>query len=288
MKRMSLPWLAYADLTRINRPYGALLLLAPTLWSLTLAANGVPSLRLLLIFGLGTFIMRSAGCVINDIADREFDRHVERTQTRPLPSGRVSVAAAFGLFTALCLAAFVLALFLDRLTQTLSVVGLGLAVGYPFAKRYLPIPQLVLAAAFGWGAIMAWSAVRGVIEPPAILIFLANLAWATGYDTIYALMDRDDDARIGIGSSALLFGTRTWLAVALLFVLAGGFLCALGRTAGLGGWYYLSVALVGLAFAHQVQQLRRQPSRAQAFALFRSNVNVGWLLLAGILLTYHL
>lgn len=279
---------AVLDLIRFTKPYGTLLLLMPTLWSLVVAAGGTPPLKHLVIFIVGTFLMRSAGCVINDIADREFDGHVERTRTRPLPSGRLTVAEAAVVFGLLLAGSLILVLQLNRSTQLLGLVGAGLAVLYPFSKRVISVPQLVMGVAFGWGSIMAWVAVRDSFDSPVIMIFLANLCWATAYDTIYALMDRDDDIRIGVKSSAILFDRYTWIAVGFLFVLSSFFFILLGLTAHLGAVYYASIAVVTGWFFVQVWTIRHPLDRQIAFSLFKSNVGIGLLVLLGLVLDYHL
>ncbi|MFQ5464411.1 MAG: UbiA family prenyltransferase, partial [Thermodesulfobacteriota bacterium] len=199
---------AISDLIRLPKQYGTLLLLWPTMWSLVIASGGRPSFRHLVVFTVGTFLMRSAGCAINDIADRNFDGFVERTRTRPLASGRLNVREALFVFAVLGLGAFVLVLQLNRLTIVLSFVGIALAAIYPFMKRVSHLPQAFLGAAFGWGAVMAWSAATGTVGGVAVLIFLANVFWSTAYDTIYALMDVEDDLKIGVKSTAILFGPR--------------------------------------------------------------------------------
>jgi 4-hydroxybenzoate polyprenyltransferase len=277
---------AYAELMRLDRPYGTLLVLLPALWGLVIAAEGAPSVALVLIFGCGAFVMRSAGCIINDLWDRDLDREVARTRERPLPSGRATPREALVLFGLLCMIALGLASLLNRPTLYLSVGGFALALTYPLMKRFVNLPQMVMGVAFGWGALMAWTAVRGALETPALLLFGATVAWATAYDTIYALMDRDDDARIGIGSSVLAFGRHTWLAVAALFGVALLCLTAVGRSAGLGPVYYVAVLGAALAFGRQAAALRGTLDRERAFALFKSHVGVGTLVLIGMVLAY--
>lgn len=277
---------AYAELMRLDRPYGTLLVLLPALWSLVLAAEGAPPAELVFVFVLGAFVMRSAGCIINDLWDRDFDREVTRTRTRPLPSGRVTPREALVLFALLSTVALGLALQLNRPTLYLSVVGFALAATYPLMKRWIDLPQLVMGVAFGWGVLMAWTAVRGALEPPALLLFGATVAWATAYDTIYAWMDRDDDARIGIGSAALTFGRHTWLAVAALFGIAVLCLVAVGHSAGLGLAYNAAVLGAALAFGRQAAALRGTLDRERAFVLFKSHVGVGALVLIGMVLAY--
>ena len=278
---------AVLDLIRLMKPYGTFLLLMPTLWSLVVATEGAPSGKLLMIFILGSFLMRSAGCVINDIADRNFDGHVERTRCRPLPSGRLSVIEAAGIFGLLLIAAFGLVLQLNRSAQLLSLIGLALAILYPFSKRITHLPQMVMGVAFGWGAVMAWVAVRNAIEPPIIMIFLANLFWATAYDTIYALMDREDDLKVGVKSSAILFGRHTGLAVGIQFGLSSFFFVLLGLTARLGPVYYLSIGAATGWFIMQARAIRHPLDRQSVFSLFKSNVGVGLLVLLGLVLNYH-
>jgi 4-hydroxybenzoate polyprenyltransferase len=278
---------AVLDLIRFKKPYGTLLLLAPTLWSLVVAAGGAPPWKLLAIFVIGTFLMRSAGCVINDIADREFDAHVERTRNRPLPSGRLTVPEAALIFGLLLAGSLVLVFQLNRSARILSLVGAGLAVLYPFSKRFTSVPQLVMAVAFGWGSVMAWAAVRNSLETPLIMIFLANLCWATAYDTIYALMDREDDLRIGVKSSAIFFDRYTWVAVGFLFGLSSFFFVLLGLTAHLGIVYYLSIAAATGWFFVQVWTIRHPLNRQIAFSMFKSNVGVGLLVLLGLVLDYR-
>ncbi len=275
------------DLIRLTKQYGTLLVMMPALWSLIVAAQGTPSVRMILIFIMGSFLMRSAGCVINDIADRKFDGLVERTRNRPLPSGRLSVMEALTLFGFLSVMALVLALQLNPLTRFLSIGGAALAVVYPFAKRISSMPQVVMGVAFGWGSIMAWAAVRNTIETPAILIFLASLFWATAYDTIYALMDRDDDRKIGLRSTAILFGRSTWIAVGAFYILASAFLIGLGLASDRGPIYYLFIGLAAFGLLAQCVGIRGPVDRPKAFMLFRSNVAVGFIILTGLVLDYH-
>lgn len=279
---------AVLDLMRFTKPYGTLLLLMPTLWSLVIAAKGSPSGKLLMIFILGSFLMRSAGCVINDIADRNFDGDVERTRSRPIPSGRITVIEAAVVFVLLLLVALGLVLQLNASAQRLSLVGVALAILYPFSKRITYLPQMVMGIAFGWGAIMAWVAVRNAVEAPMIMIFLANFFWATAYDTIYALMDREDDLKIGVKSSAILFGRQTGLAVGILFGLSSFFFILLGLAAHLGPVYYLAIAAATGSFIMQARAIHHSLDRPTAFSLFKSNVGVGLLVLLGLVLNYHL
>jgi len=275
---------AVSELIRLEKPYGTLLLLLPTLWALTLASDGIPSMKLLLVFTIGTFLMRSAGCVMNDLADQDLDRWVARTKERPLASQRISQKEAFlVLFVFLILSASLL-LFLNPLTRFLSFVGLGLAALYPFTKRMTHLPQMVLGIAFAWGPLMAWTAVRNSIELPCILIFLATLCWTMGYDTIYALLDKDDDLKIGIKSTAIFFGKNTWVALGALFALTFLFLFWVGLLTQRTFIYYVFLFLIALGFIYQVHKIKTNPEFPLTFTLFKSHVGIGTLVLAGILL----
>lgn len=277
-----IPWSDIADLIRLRNQTGSLLLLFPTLWALILAAEGTPPLSLGLIFIAGTFVMRSAGVTINDLWDREIDRRVERTRNRPLAARRLSVQTGLVIFGLLIVTAAALVLMLNPLTIALAPAALFLVVVYPLAKRVLSMPQVVLGMAFGWGAIMAWSAVRNEIGWPAVGILIATICWAIGYDTIYALQDKDDDVRAGVRSTAILFGSWVWLAV-LLFLIAMALILALvGIATGLAFPFYFTLAGAGAWFGYQVWQIKRGVSRAQAFALFKQHVWIGALILLGI------
>jgi 4-hydroxybenzoate polyprenyltransferase len=275
-------WTDVADLIRLRNQTGSLLLLFPTLWALVLAADGRPSLSLLLIFIAGTFLMRSAGVTINDWWDRDLDRQVDRTRMRPLAAGRLSSVTALSIFALLILMAVGLLSLLNPLAVALAPIALALAVFYPLAKRLLPIPQAVLGAAFGWGAIMAWAAVRNEVEWPAIAVFAATICWAIGYDTIYALQDQDDDSRVGIQSSALYFGERVWLAVLLMLMTTIGILTAVGVALGLGAPFYVALVAAALWSVYQAKRVRQGVSRSEAFALFKQHVWIGALILCGI------
>lgn len=226
--------------------------------------------------------MRSAGCVLNDLADRRLDRHVERTKDRPLASGRLTPIDALIVGAILSGFALALALTLNPLALGLSVAGFGLAAIYPLTKRIIATPQAVMGAAFGWGALLAWAAVRNEIAAPAIVIFVATVCWAAAYDTIYALLDRDDDLKIGVRSSAIAFGRYVWAGVGALLGLALAGLVALGLLVPLGPAYALSLALVAVIFAYQTWRLRRGTDRPSTFRLFRSHAGVGLLILFGI------
>lgn len=278
----------WLSLTRMDRPVGALLLLWPTWWALWFAAGGFPPPHLLLIFTLGVFVMRSAGCVINDYADHDWlDGHVERTRGRPMAAGRVGRREALGLFGGLLAVAFLLVLFTNPLTIRLSLVGAALAAVYPFTKRVTHLAQVVLGAAFGWSIPMAFAAVTGELPALCWLLFLANVLFSTIYDTQYAMVDRDEDIAVGARSTAILFGDADR---AILGVLMGTFLFAMllaGQRAGLAWPWHAGLAVAAGLFVHQ-QWLIRERSRAGCFAAFRSNNRVGFALWMGLALALML
>ena len=275
----------YYLLTRLHKPIGILLLLWPTLWALWIAAEGVPDLRILLVFVLGVVLMRSAGCVINDYADRGFDPHVQRTRERPIAAGRVAPREALLLFAVLGMAAFMLVLTLNRQTVYLSFGALLLAIVYPFTKRYTQLPQVVLGAAFGWAIPMAFAAVQGEVPRVGWLLFLVNVLWSTAYDTFYAMVDRDDDLRIGVKSTAILFGDSDRLIVGVLQLLVLSGLVLVGGIAELGLYFHLSL-LVAAGLALYQQYLARQRDRAGCFQAFLNNNWFGAAVFAGIVLDY--
>ena len=275
----------YARLMRIDRPIGIWLLLWPVLWALWISAGGHPDERLFVIFLAGTFVMRSAGCVMNDFADREFDPHVKRTRDRPLAKQSVSTAEALGLFAVLGLIALALIIPLNRATQVLALIGGVLAVTYPFLKRFFSLPQAYLGAAFGWSVPMAYAAQTGSVPAVAWVMFLAVVLWTTAYDTIYAMVDREDDLVIGIRSSAILFGRADRAIVAVLQAGAIGGLALTGLMSGLGRWYWGGLAVAALLALHQQWLIRdRDPERC--FRAFLGNNLFGLAVFAGILLDY--
>jgi 4-hydroxybenzoate polyprenyltransferase len=276
-------WSAVGRLIRLGNQTGTLLLLLPSLWSLALAARGLPPWHLIVIFSLGSFLMRSAGVVLNDLADRRFDRHVARTKERPLASGELSPLQASGVLLVILIPAALLVFSLTPLTVLLSPIALLLAALYPFAKRFIRLPQAMLGIAFGWGAIMAWAASRGTIESPAWLVFAATVCWAIGYDTVYALQDKEDDLRIGVKSSALLFGSSVWLAVGLSLTGMLSLLGVAGWLAEIGWWFYLVLAAAGLFCLRQALALRNPVTPAQAFRMFRQHAWMGATLFVGLL-----
>ena len=276
---------SYLALIRFDKPIGTLLLLWPTLWALWLAAGGVPPWHLLLIFVSGTFLMRCAGCVINDLADRKLDGAVERTRDRPLVTGAVPANEAMLLCAGLTLLAFVLVLFTNTLTITLSLAGVALAACYPFAKRHTHLPQLVLGAAFSWGIPMAFAAVQNHLLPYLWLIYIANLLWTVAYDTQYAMVDRADDRRVGIKSTAILFGDLDRHMIAVLQAMAVLALILVGQRFGLGPVYYLGVAMaVGLFIRQGRLTWGREP--ADCFRAFLNNNFVGMAVFGGVLLDH--
>ncbi len=277
-----------ARLMRLEKPYGTLLLLLPTLWSLFVASEGRPTLKHLAVFIIGSFLMRSAGCVANDMADRKFDARVERTKARPLAAETLTTKQALIVLVILLSFSFLTVLQLNLFTILLSFAALFVALLYPFSKRVTHLPQMVLGIAFSWGILMAWTAVRNSLSIPPVLILLANLFWATGYDTVYALMDRDDDVRIGVKSTAILFGRQSWLAVGFFYSLVILFLSLAGKQLQMGVIYYAALTGMALFFLFQSIQLRKLPGRAALFSLFRSHVWVGLIILIGIALNYHL
>jgi 4-hydroxybenzoate polyprenyltransferase len=275
----------YALLMRLHKPIGILLLLWPTLWALWIAAAGHPDMRVLVVFVLGVVLMRSAGCVINDYADRNIDPHVRRTRERPIAAGRVTSREALVLFAVLCLLAFMLVLLMNRLTVLLSLVGVLLAATYPFTKRYTHLPQVYLGAAFGWAVPMVFAAQTGAVPTVAWLIFIANVLWATVYDTMYAMVDREDDLRIGVKSTAILFGTADRLLIGLLQVLLMACLVWVGMWAGLGPMYYTGLAAAAVFALYQQYLIRaRQPERC--FQAFLNNNWFGAAVFAGIAAHY--
>lgn len=277
----------YAYLARIHRPIGAFLLLWPTWWALWIAGNGHPDAKVFVVFTLGVFVMRAAGCVINDFADRKIDAHVKRTAERPLATGKVSAREALILFFVLLAVAFALVLTMNRLTIYLSFIGAGLAALYPFTKRWTHLPQPVLGAAFGWAIPMAFAAQLGEVPPVAWLVFIANVLWSTAYDTQYAMVDRDDDLKIGVKSTAILFGEQDRLIIALLQLTILFNLFLVGRQAELGAPYYYGLAFCAITFIWQ-QWLIRKRKREDCFRAFLNNNWSGLFVFAGLALGYTL
>ena len=275
----------YAKLMRVDKPIGIWLLLWPVMWALWLAGAGHPDQGLFVVFLLGVFVMRSAGCVLNDYADRKIDPYVERTRDRPIASGAVAPTEALVLFVALGLIAIGLATMLNRQAQILAVVAAGLTVAYPFIKRYVSIPQFVLGAAFGWAVPMVFAAQTGETSQLAWLVFGVALVWAVIYDTFYAMVDREDDLKVGVKSTAILFGDVDLFVIAALQGLMLLGLVLVGMLANLGVWYYASVVVsAGLMAYHLWLARDRQP--AGCFAAFLHNHIIGLIVFIGIALHY--
>jgi 4-hydroxybenzoate polyprenyltransferase len=277
----------YGLLMRVDRPIGTLLLLWPTLWALWIAAEGKPDPYITLVFILGVFIMRSAGCVINDYADRELDPHVARTRARPLAAGHVTPKEALLLFLALCLLALALVLTLNRLTLLLSLAAVPLAASYPFMKRYTYLPQIHLGVAFGWAVPMAFAAQTNSVPPIAWLILTGVVLWAVAYDTMYAMVDREDDIYVGVKSTAILFGELDRLMIGVVQICFFMVMLLVGDQLDLGHYYYLSLALAaGLSIYQQYLIRRREPSAC--FRAFLNNNWVGAVILLGLIAHYAL
>jgi len=276
---------ALVQLMRLDRPVGIWLLLWPTLWALWVAGSGHPSRRLLAIFAAGTVVMRSAGCIINDLADRNIDPHVRRTRARPLAARLVSPYEALTLFGVLLAAALWLALQLNTLSIELAFVGVGLTVTYPLLKRVFPLPQLYLGLCFGWAVPMAFAATLNHIPREGWLILVATVLWAGVYDTEYAIVDRDDDLRVGVQSTAILFGDLDRLMIGAMQAMVLFALVLLGRTLRFDPWYYGGLAAGAALFVWQ-QWLIRHRDRAGCFAAFQNNSYFGVAVFIGLLLEY--
>lgn len=272
---------AYWRLMRGDRPIGVLLLLWPTWWALWIAAKGIPPLWTLFVFTAGVWLTRSAGCVVNDYADRWLDPQVERTKSRPLATGEVSGREALLVFAVLMVVAFALVLSLNRLTVWLSFVGLFLAASYPYLKRYTYLPQVYLGMAFGWGIPMAFAAVQGKLPALAWVLYAANILWSTAYDTWYAMVDRDDDIRAGAKSTAILFGDLDLVIQGILYVLFFAALALVGRQAGLGAYYWAGICVAALLVVYEFV-IARKRERATCFKAFLHNNWVGAVVFLGI------
>lgn len=275
----------YARLMRLDKPIGIWLLLWPTLWALWLAGDGHPDGGLFVVFVLGVIVMRSAGCVLNDFADRNIDPYVERTRDRPIASGAVAPAEAITLFVFLGLVAIGLAAMLNRPAQLLAVVGAGLTIVYPFVKRFVSVPQFVLGAAFGMAVPMAFAAETGSVPQLAWLVFASALVWAVIYDTFYAMVDREDDRRIGVKSTAILFGDQDLFVIAGLQLVMLTGLAFIGLRAELGLWYYLAVGLAACLMLYHLF-LARHRDPAGCFRAFLHNHHIGLVVFIGIVLDY--
>ena len=273
------------QITRLDKPIGIYLLLWPTFWALWVAARSHPDLYLIIVFSLGVVIMRSAGCVINDFADRKVDGEVERTKNRPLVSGLLTSQEAINLFGLLIGIALFLVFTLSWYTIGLSVVALILATIYPFMKRYTQLPQVVLGAAFSWGMIMAFAEILGEVPPVAWVLFFANLTWTVAYDTMYAMVDRDDDLRIGVKSTAILFGQYDTRIIGFLQIITLGLLWTVGELEALGWPYQLSLVICGALFSYQ-QMLISKRDKKSCFDAFLNNHWVGLIIFVGLYIEY--
>jgi 4-hydroxybenzoate polyprenyltransferase len=270
---------------RLDRPIGIWLLLWPTLWALWISGRGRPDPRIFTIFVVGTVLMRSAGCAINDYADRSFDPHVARTRERPLAAGRISTLEALVLFAVLSMTALVLALQLNRSTLLLALIGGFLAISYPFVKRFLAVPQMYLGLTFGWGIPMAFDAQLEHVPRVAYLLLLANVLWVTVYDTMYAMVDRDDDLKIGVRSTAILFGDSDRHIIALLQVMTLLTLVLVGNTLHMTYWYYLGLLGGAIFFIYQLWLIRGR-DRDACLRAFLNNNYFGMAVFLGLMLAY--
>jgi 4-hydroxybenzoate polyprenyltransferase len=275
----------YALLARLDRPIGIYLLLWPVLWALWIAGNGRPDPKVLIVFVAGVIVMRSTGCIINDFADRDVDPYVKRTRGRPLAARRVTPGEALVLFTLLAALSLWLVTRLDAFTVRLAVLGAVLAVSYPFVKRFFPLPQLYLGLAFGWAVPMAFAAQMGTIPRVGWVLFIATMLWAAVYDTMYAMVDREDDVKIGVKSSAILFADMDRLIVAVMQFMMIFALVLAGRSMQFGPWYYAGVGLAACFFVWQ-QWLIRTREPAACFRAFLNNHYVGMAIFIGVLMEY--
>ncbi|MDD5754508.1 MAG: 4-hydroxybenzoate octaprenyltransferase [Methylococcales bacterium] len=275
----------YWLLARFDKPIGTLILLYPALWALWIASDGRPNFLVLTVISLGVVVMRAAGCVINDYADRNFDPHVERTKQRPIAAGNITPKAALIFFTILCLFAFGLVLFLNRFTVLLSFIGAFLAASYPFMKRYTHLPQAYLGVAFGWAVPMAFAAQLNEIPAVAWVLYLAVILWALVYDTMYAMVDKDDDLKIGVKSTAILFGNYDRHIIGALQLVILLLLVLVGQMQKLGGFYYLSL-LVAIGFSLYQQKLIFHREKSACFKAFLNNNWFGLVVFIGLVLNY--
>jgi len=282
---MQVKWNAFWRLMRFDRPIGILLLLWPTLWALWIAGEGHPSAKNILIFCTGVILMRAAGCIMNDVADRDFDPHVERTRNRPLASGELTVREAMAAFFVLMMLAFGLVLMTNALTIKLAFAGAILASSYPFFKRWTHFPQVVLGVAFGWGIPMAFAAETGQVIPAAWLILLINVIWSVIYDTLYAMVDREDDISIGLKSTAIFFGQNDLLILRSLKVLMLALLIWLGLILPLSWPWFAGVAVASVLFIRQQYEVRNR-DRDACFKAFLNNNWVGVAIWVGLLASY--
>ena len=276
---------AYWELMRLDRPVGSLLLLWPTLAALWVAGEAAPPIPILLIFALGTFVMRAAGCVINDVADQDFDPHVERTKSRPLADGRLSTREALTCFAILLFIGLCLVLALNVLTWWMAIGGVLISAIYPFMKRFTHLPQLILGVAFSWGILMAGTAISKTVSLPILCFFAMSFVWIAAYDTQYAMVDRDDDLKIGLKSTAILLGRLDRYVIAALQLTVLALLLTLGAVANLNVLYFGSIVVVAALFVYQ-SCLTWSRKRESCFRAFKNNATVGLVLFVGIVLNY--
>jgi 4-hydroxybenzoate polyprenyltransferase len=281
--------LPYLRLARIDRPIGTWLLLWPGLWSIALAAgrDQLPDLRLVALFAVGAFLMRGAGCTLNDLVDRNFDAQVDRTRSRPLPSGQVSVFWAIIFMTLLALLGLMVLMELNNFAINVGLWSLPLIALYPYVKRVSYWPQFVLGLTFNWGALLGWAAVTGDINAPAILLYVGGIFWTLGYDTIYAHQDKEDDALIGVKSSALKLGIHTKPALLLFYVLAAVLFTAAGNAAGLGPSFLAGIAIATFHMVWQVISVKTENADS-CLLVFKSNTMVGWIIFIAIIVGQYL
>jgi len=280
---------AILDLIRFRRPVGTFLLFVPALWGLLAAWNGRPPASMVLLFAAGAFLMRSAGCVINDILDREFDRQVSRTRNRPLPSGRISLRAAWIVFLVLSLMAASLLVFLTPLTRWVAIAGFASTTAYPLMKRFMPLPQLFMGIPFGMTApLMAWSEGRGTLSWPGFMIAFGGLFWATAYDLVYAIADKEDDVLAGVRSGAVTFGDRLWIAFLLFGTSSSCFLWAAGADLGLKEYFPWAVGLFLLFMVRQSLEIKKGLSPQRALSCFKGQVWIGLVVACGLWFERHL
>ncbi len=278
-------YMAYVRLVRLHEPVGIWLLLWPTLWALWIAGEGRPDQRVFIVFVFGTVVLRAAGCIMNDYADRKIDLHIRRTRDRPLATGEVTISEAAILFVGLMLIGFGLVLTMNRLTQGLAIIGALITIIYPFSKRFISFPQFVLGIAFAWGVPMAFAAQLGTVPRIGWLLFITTIIWGVIYDTEYAMADREDDLKIGVRSTAILFGDLDRVFVGVLQLMFLGALILVRRSAELGAWSIVGIALAAIFFLYQQYLIRDRDSKL-CFIAFRNNATLGMCVFVSILLDY--
>lgn len=280
-------WQKIIRLLRWDKPAGRLILMIPALWAVFLAAKGTPPIPLVGVMILGTLATSAAGCVVNDLWDKDIDPQVDRTKTRPLASRALSVKVGIGIFAIALLCAAVLAFYLNPLSFWLCVAAVPLIIGYPLAKRVFPVPQLVLSLCWGFAVLISWSAVTGNITTPTWLLWGATVAWTLGFDTVYAMSDREDDLKVGINSSAIFFGNYAAEAVGFFYLITAILMACLGRNLGLNSLFWMSLAIASIAWIWQYIRLRNPDLPRPIYGkMFSQNVAIGFILLMGMILGY--